>query len=118
MDDWELDGEGRPLSKLTLHLDFSVMQVHNLLDVRQAKAEALHIMHIAGMYSIELFEDFLQVLLLHTHSRIGDGEVEMLVIIPGLHRDVERLIWLAILHSVVHQVEDDILEMHLIHIDA
>ena len=41
----------------------------------------------------------------------------MLIVVPRLHRDIERLTWFAILHSIIHQIEDYILEMYLIYID-
>ena len=115
---WQLDGKGCALAQLAIHLDFAVVQVYHLLHIRQAQSESLHIMHIACMNSIELVEDLLQALLLHAQARIRDGEIEMLLIVPSLHRDVEWLIWLAILHGVVHQIEDDILEMNLVYIQA
>ena len=74
-------------------------------------------MHIARMYAVELVEDLLQVLLLHTQTRIIDGEIQMMFIIPCLHRDKQRLFRFTILHGIVHQIEDHILKMHLIHIE-
>ena len=41
----------------------------------------------------------------------------MMFIIPCLHRDKQRLFGFTILHGIVHQIENHILEMHLIHIE-
>ena len=110
----QLDGKGGALAQLAFYLDFAIMQIHYLLNVGKTEAEALHVMHIAGMNAIELVEYLLQVLLLHSHARIVDGQIEMMFIIPCLHRDEQRLIRLAILHGIVHQIEDYILEMPLV----
>ena len=70
------------------------------------------------MYTIELVEYLLQVFLLHTQAGIRNREIQMLFIIPGLHRDVKRFVRLTVFHSIVHQIEDDILEMHLVNIES
>ena len=113
----QLDGEGCSLAILAVHLDLSIMKVYNLLYISQPQAEALHIMDIACMNTVELIKDFLQILFLHTQTSVCDGEIQMLVIVLRLHRNIKRLTRLAILHSIVHQIEDDILEMYLINID-
>ena len=70
------------------------------------------------MYTIELIEYLLQVLLLDALTRIADREVEFLFIIPGTDIDVERFLLLAILHGIVHEVGNGILEMYLIDEDS
>ena len=67
-------------------------------------------MDIARMYAVELVEYLLQILLLHTQTGIRNREIQMFFIIPGLHRNVKRLVWFAVFHSIVHQIEDDILK--------
>ena len=42
----------------------------------------------------------------------------MLIVVPRFQIDVERLIGFAILHCVIHEVEDDILKVHLVDIDC
>ena len=75
-------------------------------------------MDIACMYTIELVEYLLQVFLLHTQAGIRNREIQMLFIIPGLHRNVKRLVWLTVFHGIIHQIEDNILEMHLVNIES
>ena len=70
------------------------------------------------MYTIELIEYLLQVLLLDALTRIADREVEFLLIIPGTDVDVERFLLLAILDGIVHEVGNSILEMYLIDEDS
>ena len=113
----QLDGKGSTLAQFAVNLDFSTMQFHDFPHIGETEAEALHIMHIARMYAVELVEDFLQVLLLHTQTRIIDREIQMMFIIPCLHRDKQRLFGFTILHGIVHQIENHILEMNLIHIE-
>ena len=93
------------------------MQIHDFLHIGQSETESLHIMHITSMNTIELIEDFLQILLLHTQSGISYREIKMFFIIPGFHRNVEWLIRFAIFHRIIHQIEDYILEMYLIYIE-
>ena len=70
------------------------------------------------MYAVELLEDLLQVLLLHTDARVAHGEVEVVVIVPSLQIDVDGLVGLTVFHRVVHQVEDHVLEVYLVDIDT
>ena len=94
------------------------MEVDDFLDVGQAEAEALDIVYVAGMHPVELFEDFLHVLALDALSRVGYREAQLVTLIPGAQVDVDRLVGLAILHRVVHQVGDGVREMHLVYVDG
>ena len=70
------------------------------------------------MHSVELVEDLLHVLLLDAQTSITDAEAETLLLVPGTDIKIERLVWLAILYSVVHQVGDGILEVYLVDEDS
>ena len=70
------------------------------------------------MDTIELVEHFLKVLALDADTCIANGEIERVVIVPRVHVNVERLVLLAIFHSVVEQVVDHVLEMHLVDKDG
>ena len=97
-------------------MDGALMKVDNLLHVGQSKSESLGIVQVAGVNPIELLEDFLQVLLLDTHSSIAYREIQVQVVVPRLHIYVERHVLLAIFHSVVQKIEYHVLKVHLIHI--
>ena len=118
MQNRELDSELGAFAPFTLALDFSVVQVDNLLDVGQTQSEAFHVVHITSMDAVEFVEDFLHVFFLDTLSVVADGEAEMFALVPCTDMDIDGLVCLAILHSVVQQVGDGILEMHFIHEDG
>ena len=90
------------------------MQVDDALHVGQAQPEALHVVDVAGMHTVELFEYLLDVLLLDALTCVLDREAQAVLIVPGLDVDIERLFGLAILHSVVHQIGDGVLEVNLV----
>ena len=94
------------------------MEGDDLLDVGQTQTEALHIVDITRVDTIELIEDLLHILLLNTQTGVTDREAQMILIIPGADIDIERLFGLTILHGIVHQISDGILEMHLIDEDG
>lgn len=73
LDHRQLDGEGGTLAVLAVHLDLAVVEIDNPLDISQSEAEALHVVDITGMYAVELLEDLLKVLFLHTDARIVHG---------------------------------------------
>ena len=115
---WQRNGEGSALSKFALALDVALVEVDDLLDVSQSETKALDVVDITSMHSVELVEDLLHVLLLDAQTCITDAEAETLLLVPGTDIKIERLIWLAILHSVVHQVGDSILEVYLVDEDS
>ena len=94
------------------------MEVDDLLHVSQTETEALHIVDIASMHSVELLEDLLHVLLLDALPRIADAEAETFLLVPGTDIEIERLVWFAILHGIVHEVGNGILEVDLIDEDS
>ena len=114
----EFDGEGCSLSELALDLDFSLVEVNDFLDVGEAQSESLHIVYVSGVNAVELVKHLLEALFLNADARIADGEVEVLVVVPGLQVYIYRLVGLAILHGVVDEVVDDILEMYIVDVDG
>ena len=70
----QLDGKGSTLAQFAVNLDFSTMQFHDFPHIGETEAEALHIMHIARMYAVELVEYLLQILLclLYTSDAADD----------------------------------------------
>ena len=94
------------------------MQGDDLLDVGQSESEALHVVHITRMYAIELVEDLPHVLLLDAQTGVAYGESETVFLVPRADIDVECLLGLAILHGIVHQIGNGILEVHLIDVDG
>ena len=94
------------------------MEGNDLLDISQTKAEALDIMNVTSMDAVEFVEDLLDVLFLDAQSRITNTETEAVLLVPCTDIDIERLFWFTILDSVIHQIGDGVLEMHLIDIDG
>ena len=95
------------------------MQVDDLLDVGQSETEALDVVLVSRVDTVELIEDFPDVFFLDAHACVANGQAEVLVlVVPGAQENVEGLVGLTVFHRVVHQVGDGILEMHLIDIDG
>ena len=94
------------------------MEGDDLLDVGEAEAEAFHVVDVAGMHTVELVEDLLHVLFLDAKTGIADGETEAALLVPGLDIEVERLFGFALLHGIVHQVGDGVLEVYFIDEDG
>lgn len=94
------------------------MQVDNFFHVGQAQAEALDVVYIASVNTIELIEYLLGVLALDAHTVVFDRETQAVALVPRADVDVELLIGLAILHRIVEQIGDGILEMHLVDVDG
>ena len=88
-----------------------------LLYVCQAQAEAFHIMAVSGGHAIEFLEYLFQILLADTYAVVGNGDLEVVLrYIFGLNSDIQRLVFTAIFHGVVKQIEYHICEVHFIHI--
>ena len=71
----QLDSKGCSLSILAIHLDLTIMKIYYLLYISQTQTEALHIVDITCMNTVELIKNLLQILFLHTQARICDGEI-------------------------------------------
>ncbi len=84
------------------------------LYICQTKTEAFHVMAVTGMYTVEAIEYLLEVITLDTNSVISDGDHEFAGLIPGADLEMQRNIGPLILDGVVHEVEDDVGEVHLI----
>ena len=94
------------------------MQVDDLLNISQSEAEALDIVLVAGVYTVELVEYLAQVLLLDALTGIADTKVQLLVVVPCTDIDIQRLVGLAVLHGIVHQIGDGVLEVNLIDVNG
>ena len=95
------------------------MQVDDLLDVGQSESEALDVVLVAGMYAVELVEDLTQVFFLDALSGVADGEAQVVVlVVPGADVDVDGFVVLTLLHGVVHEVCDGVLEVYLVDVDG
>ena len=86
------------------------MQIDHLLDIGQSETEALDVVDIARVDAVELLEDLLEVLFLDTLARVANGETEVVLRVPRLQIDVERLVGFGIFDGIVQEVEDDIAE--------
>ena len=118
LDDRKRNRKLGSLAQLTLALDVTLVEIDDLLDIGKTEAEALYIVDVASMYTIELLEDLLNILLLDTQTCVADAEAEAVLIVPSTDIKVERLVRFAILHSIIHQIGDGILEMHFVNVDG
>ena len=75
-------------------------------------------MLVTSVHAIELIEYLLHVLLLDALPRIANAQVQLLAIVPRVDIDVEWFVLLTILHGIIHQVGDGILEVYLIDKDG
>ena len=73
----ENNSEGGTFTEFTLTLDLTLVEIDNLLHISQSETEALHVMYITCMHTIELIEDLLDVLLLDAQTRVADLETQM-----------------------------------------
>ena len=89
----------------------------DLAHIGQAQTEAFHVVHIAGGHAEEAIEYLFQILLLDADTIVLDGDQQLAVLVPGAAHQFEGHVWAAILHGVVHQVEQDIGDVHLVHIN-
>ena len=112
------DGEFSTFAQLALAFDVAFVQVDDFLHVSQSETEAFYVVYVAGMNTIEFIEDFLHVLALNALSVVGNGEAELVTVVPGSYVDVDGLIGLAVFHSVVHEVGNGVLEVYLINVDS
>ena len=95
-----------------------MMQFDHFLDVRKTEAEALDVVLVACMNTIELVEDALQVVLLYADSIVCDTDAEVrLALIESVNLDAKRLIFASVLEGVVQQIEYNVSEMHFVGID-
>ena len=114
----QTDGKLGALAQLALCLDFALVHVNDLLYIGQSQSETFDVVLVAGVDTVELVEDLLQVLLLDALSCVAYGEVQLVVVVPCMDVDIDGLVGLAILHGIVHQIGDGILEVDLVDIDG
>ena len=74
-------------------------------------------MGVAGMHSVELVKDTLQVILLDTYTIVFYLYVEVGGIAFGGDLQLQADIVALVLDGIIHQVEDDVGEVHFIHLD-
>ena len=87
---------------------------YHFLHVCQTKTEAFHVMAVTGMYTVEAVEYLLEVITLDSDTVISDGDHEFAGFIPGADFKMQWNIGPLILDGIVHEVEDDVSEVHLI----
>ena len=114
----QADGKLGAFAQFTLGLDFALMQIDHLLDVGQSETKAFHVVLVAGMYAVELVEYLLQVLLLDAQAVVLNGEVQVLLVVPRLDHQFQRLIWVTVFHRIVQQVVNHVREVHLVNKDS
>ena len=75
LDNGQADGELGAFTELALGLDFTLVQIDDLLDISQSETEALDVVLVAGVDTVELVEYLAQVLLLDALTSIANAKV-------------------------------------------
>ena len=102
-----------------LLFDYLQLSIINYqLSTRPQAASRISLLLVTGMHAVELFEDFAEVFFLDALTGVADGEIELLLVVPGADIDVEGLVLLAVLHGIVHEVGNGVLEVYLIDEDG
>ena len=91
-----------------------MVQVHHLFHVGQSQTESLDIVRVSRVYTVEPVKNPFEVFLADTYAIVLDGDTNVLTLIPRSHLQMEIHIFTFVFDRIVHQVEDDIGEVHLI----
>ena len=103
---------------LALGADAAAEQVNHFVNVGQTQAKALHVVAVACRDAVELLEDLLQVFAFHADAVVLDGDLDVVLIwIDGGYHEFGRHVVAPILDGIVQQVEDDVGEVHAVHVD-
>ena len=95
------------MSIVALRMYHTILKTHYLLDVSQSESEAFYVVFVAGMHTVELIEDSLQIVFLYTYSVILYRDVYLAVArIPCAERQMKVHVVALVFYSIVHQVED------------
>ena len=65
------------------------------------------------MDAVELVEDAFDVIFLDADTIVLDGDDESVVLVACRYLELKRSIGSAVLHGIIHEVEDDIREVHI-----
>ena len=95
-------------------MDGAAVVGDDLLDVGESEAESLDVVHIACVYTVELFEYLLQVVALDADAVVLQRDAEPVGLVPGRYGEFQLCVLTAVFHGVVHEVEDDVGQVHLV----
>ena len=107
------EGEQAALARLALHGDRAAVGLGDVLDDREPQPGAAHVAAAPLVHAVEPLEDARQVLALDAGSLVADLDDQRSVAQRRFHR--HRLARLAVLHRVVHEVDERLFEQR--HVD-
>ena len=114
MIDRKANGHLRAYSYITLCCYFAFTLAYNRVDIGESQTKAPHIMPLPGAYPIEAVKDTSKLLPLHADTIILNRNEDIVSIVLRTHPQSERSVGIAVLHSVIQEIKEDIGEMHLI----
>src|SRR5579872_6122029 len=102
--------EGRALSELARERDRPLEHAREAPADREPEARPAVLPRLRAVHLLEVLEDARPVLLGDADARVGDGDLDAVVLaVPG-RPDADRAL-LGELEGVVEQVEDDLLDL-------
>lgn len=86
------DGELGTLPQVTLTLDLTLVEIHHFLHIGKTETEALHIVLVTRMHTVELIEDLLDILLLDALTGVTDTQQQTVMVVPRTDIDIQRFL--------------------------
>ena len=114
MIDRKANGHLRSYYYVTLCCYFAFTLAYNRVDIGKSQTKAPHIMPLPRAYPIEAVKDTSKLLPLLTDTIILNRNEDVVSIILRTHPQSEWSVRIAVLHSVIQEIKEDIGEVHLI----
>ena len=86
----------------------------DFVHIGEAEAEPFDIVHIAGRYTIEFFENLFQVFFLDADAVVLYRDDDFVAFGGGFYHQFEGNPFAGLFYGIVEQVEDDVGEVHFI----
>ena len=109
-----LDDELGADAQFAFCFDDALVVGDDFLDVCETESESLDVVDVAGVYAVELLEYLLQVFAFDADAVVLDADAQLSGFVPGADGEFELSVGAFVLHGIVHQVEDDVGEVHLV----
>lgn len=113
-DEREGDDEARAASECAFGVDGSSVCLNDVANVGEPESKSFDVVSVPGVDAIEFLEDFLEIFFSDSDSVVFNSDEQVVsVVLCGdgeLQLSVRRLIF----HRVVHEIEDDVGEVHFI----
>lgn len=113
-DEREGDDEARAASECAFGVDGSSVCLNDVANVGEPESKSFDVVSVPGVDAIEFLKDFFEVFFSYSDSVVLNSDEQVVsVVLCGdgeLQLSVRRLIF----HRVVHEIEDDVGEVHFI----